>query len=206
MRGSIPIILASASPRRAQLLRQLGLSFRVLPSHIPEDLLPGEDPEAHAERLAREKALEIWTGNREALVVAGDTVVILQGRILGKPGTAREAVEALMTLSGRTHTVVSGLALSFPDGTLRSGIARTEVTFRDFDEEAARAYAETEEPMDKAGAYGIQGFGGALVREIRGDYHNVVGLPIPLLLDLLEAGGLCYRFGRLAPITKERTP
>ena len=203
MKEPPPLILASASPRRAHLLTQLGLEFRVQPSHIPEDLLPGEGPDAHAERLSRAKAGEIWEGNREALVVAGDTVVVLDGDILGKPADTEEAVRMLGSLAGRTHRVVSGLALAFPGGALHSGTTTTDVTFRTFDEELARSYAATGEPMDKAGAYGIQGFGSALVTEIKGDYNTVVGLPIPLLLELFLAGGFRYEFGALVPLPKE---
>jgi len=197
------LILASASPRRADLLAQLGLRFRVEPSRIPEVILPDETPEEHAERLSREKAGEIWERNRGAVVVAGDTVVVLEGEILGKPKDAEDAVRMLMALSGRVHTVVSGLALAFPGGGIRSGTKSTEVTFLPFHEALARSYVATGEPMDKAGAYGIQGFGSALVREIRGDYHTVVGLPIPLLLELLLEGGLRYEFGSLVPLSQE---
>lgn len=200
------IILASASPRRAELLTRLGLVFRVEASGVPEDPLDGETPAAHAERLSREKAQAIWGRNRDALVIGGDTVVVLDGRILGKPSDAEEAVSMLKDLSGRTHTVVSGLAVVLPRGDLLSGITSTEVTFRTVDEAFARAYVATGEPMDKAGAYGIQGLGSALVREIRGDYHTVVGLPIPLLLDLLSAGGYRYAFGALVPPSRGRIP
>ena len=106
----------------------------------------------------------------------------------------------LLSLAGRTHTVVSGMALALPDGSIRSGIEATHVTFRPFDESVARAYVGTGEPMDKAGAYGIQGLGSALVREIRGDYYTVMGFPIPLFLDLLEEAGWRYEFGGLAPL------
>jgi len=201
---SPPLLLASASPRRAELLTQLGLRFRVEPSHVPEDILPGETPRAHAERLSRAKAVEIWNGNRGALVVAGDTVVVLGGKILGKPSDTEDALEMLRVLSGQTHTVVSGLAVALPGGAMRSGTTSTDVTFRSFDEKFARAYVATGEPMDKAGAYGIQGFGCALVKEIRGDYHTVVGLPIPLLLELLREGGFKYEFGSLVPLSRER--
>ena len=197
------MVLASASPRRADLLTQLGLAFRVEPSHIPEEILPGETPQGHAERLSRAKALETWDRNRNALVVAGDTVVVLGGEILGKPSDEEDALRMLKLLSGRTHSVVSGLALAFPAGVLRSGTTSTEVTFRPFDEDFARAYVATGEPLDKAGAYGIQGFGSALVKEIRGDYNNVVGLPVPLLLELLLEGGLRYEFGSLVPLSPE---
>jgi len=193
------LVLASASPRRAEILARLGLEFAVDPSHIPEDGVDGESPGEHAHRLAREKALEVHGRHRDALVVAGDTVVVLEGRVLGKPRTPHEAVEILLSLQGRTHTVVSGLALAFPDGSVRSGVSTTEVTFRPLDRALATSYVETGEPMDKAGAYGIQGLGSALVREIRGDYHTVVGLPLPLFLDLLEEGGWRYEFRRLVP-------
>ncbi len=197
------LILASASPRRANLLTQLGLEFRIEPSHMPEEVLPGERPEGHAERLSREKALEVWAGNRTSLVVAGDTVVVLDGEILGKPSDQEDAETMLLALSGRTHIVVSGLALAIPEGELYSGTESTEVTFRHFGLDEARAYAATGEPMDKAGAYGIQGLGSALVSGIRGDYHTVVGLPVPLLLQLLRRAGYWYEFGVLKPIPQE---
>ena len=195
--GGLRIILASASPRRADLLRRLGLSFDVVPSAVPEDLLPGETPETHVRRLSREKALSVQERGSGNLIVAGDTVVVLRDRILGKPRDRGEAVSMLMSLSGQTHRVVSGLAISFPDSDVRVGVSTTEVTFRSFQESTARLYVETGEPMDKAGAYGIQGMGSALVESIHGDYHTVVGFPIPLFLQLLEAGGLRFEFGRL---------
>lgn len=203
MTSPFPLILASASPRRAALLRQLGLEFRVAPSHIPEDVLPGESPEAHARRLSEAKAREVHARHPEAMVLGGDTVVALGEEILNKPGSPREGVEMLLSLSGRTHRVVSGLALAFPGGGVGAGVMVTEVVFRAFGVDTAEAYVATGEPMDKAGAYGIQGLGGALVREIRGDYTTVVGLPIPLFLDLLAAGGVRYLFGVLLPLSRE---
>ncbi len=202
MEGGGPrLILASASPRRAELLARLGLTFEVAPSNIPEEGLEGESPEAQAERLSREKVLAVRKGYPEALVLAGDTVVVLDGKVLGKPRDSEDAVAMLLSLAGRSHTVVSGLALAFPQGSVRSGTLSTEVTFRPFDGAFARRYADTGEPMDKAGAYGIQGLGSALVKEIRGDYHNVMGLPLPLFMDLLPAGGWLYQFGRLVPLS-----
>jgi septum formation protein len=180
----------------------MGLAHRVIPSHIPEVLLEGETPEVHAARLSREKAQEVWADHPGTLVIAGDTVVVLNGEVLGKPGDLDEAVTMLLTLSGRTHTVVSGLAVGFPCGGMEEGTQSTEVTFRAFDEGTARSYAATGEPLDKAGSYGIQGLGSTLVKEVHGDYHTVVGLPIPLLLDLLNAGGWRYEFGRLLPNVK----
>ncbi len=196
--GASPrLILASASPRRAELLTRLGLTFDVVPSDIPEDGLDGEAPAAHAERLSREKAMKVSEAHPDALVLAGDTVVVREGALLGKPRDVEEAVAMLSSLSGRSHRVISGLALIFPDGRIRSGSLTTEVTFRPFDEAFARRYAETGEPLDKAGAYGIQGLGSALVKGIRGDYHTVMGLPLPLFLDLLREEGWRYEFGEL---------
>ncbi len=194
------LILASASPRRAELLSRLGLRFRTVPSHVREDGLDGETPEEHAERLAREKVLDVARLHPRAMVLAGDTVVVRDGVLLGKPLDKEDAVRMLRSLAGRAHQVVSGLALSFPDGSLRSGALTTEVEFRPFDERLVRRYVETGEPMDKAGAYGIQGLGGVLVKGIRGDYGTVVGLPLPLFLDLLEEGGWRYEFGAIVPL------
>ena len=196
-RAQPTLVLASASPRRAELLSRLGLEFQVFPADIPEVLLPRETPETHAERLSREKARKVSNTFGEALVLAGDTVVVLDEQVLGKPGDIAEAVAMLNALAGRSHTVVSGLAIAFPGGGILSGYMSTEVTFRSFDKSMARQYAETGEPMDKAGAYGIQGLGSALVEGIRGDYHTVMGLPLPLLLDLLREGGWRYEFGNL---------
>jgi septum formation protein len=193
------LILASASPRRAELLTRLGLRFEVVLPRVQEGVLEGETPRQHVERLAREKALEVVSIRPGAFVVAGDTEVVRDGMVLGKPRNPGEAVTMLLSLAGRTHQVVSGVALAFPDGSLRSGVSTTEVEFRPFGEELARRYVETGEPLDKAGAYGIQGLGGILVRRIHGDYHTVVGLALPLLLDLLEEGGWRYELGILEP-------
>ena len=197
--GSPRLILASGSPRRAELLTRLGLVFQVVPSDVPEDEMEGESPAAHAERLSREKASKVSRAYPDALVLAGDTVVVRDGVLLGKPRDVEEAAAMLSSLEGRTHTVISGLALAPPKGIIRSGSLATEVTFRPFDKDFALLYAETGEPMDKAGAYGIQGLGSALVERISGDYHTVMGLPIPLLLDLLEGCGWRYQFGELLP-------
>lgn len=194
-----PLVLASASPRRAELLSRLGLTFSVEPSRIPEEWLEGEDFSEHAERLSREKALHVARTHPEALILGGDTIVVRDSVLLGKPGGPEDAVAILTSLSGRTHTVISGLAVAFPGGKVLSGSMSTEVTFRSFDETLARRYVQTGEPMDKAGAYGIQGLGSSLVAGIKGDYHTVMGLPLPLLMDLLRAGGWRYEFGDLVP-------
>jgi septum formation protein len=178
----------------------MGLTFTVAPSHIHENEIDGETPEEHTDRLSREKALEVRGQHPESLVIAGDTVVVLEGELLGKPRSPEEAVEMLLALSGNTHTVVSGLALAIPGGDVISGVSATEVTFRAYTRTIARAYVDTGEPMDKAGAYGIQGLGAALVQGIQGDYYTVMGFPIPLLLDLLGEAGWEYVFGKLVPL------
>jgi len=196
--SGVRLILASASPRRAELLRGLGIEPEVVPAHVDEAYLPGESPEAHVERLARLKAETVARNAPDALVVGGDTVVVLDGRILGKPEDDEAAVSMLLALSGHTHEVHSGVALAGPHGVL-STVGRAEVRFRGFGPAEAGAYAATGEPRDKAGAYGIQGMGAALVEEIRGDYYSVVGLPIGLLVDLLRRAGWRYAFGSLEP-------
>jgi septum formation protein len=190
------IILASQSPRRADLLRMLGLTFDTIPADIDETYRAGEQPGPHAERLAREKVQAIATREPAAVVIGSDTVVVLDGDVLGKPRDEAEAVAMLMRLQGREHEVATGIAVGV-DGTLRSGVERVRVHFRPFDEATATAYTATLEPMDKAGAYGIQGFGATLVDRIEGDFFAVMGLPICRMIELLESGGLAYDFSGL---------
>jgi septum formation protein len=186
-----PIILASASPRRRQLLEMLGLVVEVRPSHIPEERRPGETPIGYTERLAREKALSV----PGALVLGADTTVLLDDQLLEKPADAEDAVRMLRMLQGRTHQVITSVAL-VADSTLRQATDVTAVTFRPCDDGFLRAYVATGEPMDKAGAYGIQGYGAALVERIDGDFFGVMGLPVRLVVQLLEEAGRSYRFGR----------
>lgn len=194
-----PLVLASASPRRAELLRMLGLTFDRVPADIPEVPADGEAPSTYVERLAREKARVVAAGRPEAIVIAGDTIVVLDGTILEKPLDDDDAVRMLLRLSGRTHTVFSGIAVSPPAAPVESLVERTDVTFRRFEIETARAYVATGEPMDKAGAYGIQGLGAALVSSVSGDFFTVVGLPVARLVELLARTGWEYRFGRIIP-------
>ncbi len=198
------MILASASPRRASILEVLGIPFEVDRPSVAEVARPGEAPMEHALRLSREKAGEVAARHPTRWVLGGDTLVSLDGEILGKPRDAEHALEMLLRLQGRTHYVISALSLARPgvsaaresgQAGLLTGAEETAVTFRAFGRETALAYVETGEPSDKAGAYGIQGMGAALVRRIEGDYGGVVGLPVPLLLDLLEEAGRPYRFG-----------
>lgn len=193
-----PLILASASPRRASLLRMLGLAFEQISAGVAETVIPGESPAAHAERLARAKAMSVAARRPEALVLGCDTIVVVDQDILGKPVDPADAVAMLLRLSGRFHAVVSAVALAGPGGELVSAVESTDVRFRAFETEEAARYVATGEPLDKAGAYGIQGFGAALVAEIRGDYYTVVGLPLLRMLELLEAMGWRYAFGELA--------
>jgi septum formation protein len=187
----MPLILASGSPRRRELLAMLGIPFEVRPSDIPETPLPGELPVAYAERLAREKALSV----SGALVLGADTTVLLDGRLLEKPADRDDALRMLRLLQGRTHEVITSVAL-VSAGVMRQATDITQVTFRAADEEYLRAYIATGEPMDKAGAYGIQGYGAALVERIEGDFFGVMGLPVRLVLRLLEQAGYPYRFDR----------
>jgi septum formation protein len=190
------LVLASGSPRRLDVLRQLGLQPEVRPSSEDESYSPGESPLQHVERLARAKAAAEASRQPEALVIAGDTIVVLDGRVLGKPGATTEAVSTLMSLAGRTHEVFTALALAGSHGIV-SAVSRTSVRFRDFDVDTASRYVETGEPFDKAGAYGIQGLGAALVDSIAGDYYCVVGFPVGAFIDLLARAGWRYEFGRL---------
>ena len=190
-----PIILASASPRRRRLLGQLGLTCRAVPADIDETALPGETATDHVQRLALEKARVVAADHPDHVVVAGDTVVTLQGAILGKPADDREAVDMLLRLRGLEHRVESGIAVIAPGGREAADVVGADVRFRAFDGELAEAYVATGEPLDKAGAYGIQGMGSVLVESIAGDYFAVMGLPVARLVDLLAAVGWRYRFG-----------
>jgi septum formation protein len=195
----VRLVLASASPRRADLLTQLGLEAELRPAMVDERLIPGEGPAAHVERLAREKAQSVAREVPGALVIGGDTIVVDGGQVLGKPASDVEAVAMLVRLSGHTHEVLSGVAVAGPRG-VSSSVGRADVRMRAFTRADAEAYVATGEPLDKAGAYGIQGRGAALVQEIRGDYYTVVGLPVSHLVALLERSGWRYAFGRLEPL------
>lgn len=173
----------------------LGIPFERIPADIREVEVVGETPRRQAERLAREKALAVAARRPDALVLGCDTIVVLGGEILGKPRDSDDAVEQLVRLAGRTHTVVSAVALVAPDGRVASAVEATDVRFRSFAADTARRYVATGEPLDKAGAYGIQGYGAALVAEIHGDYYAVVGLPILRVLELFERMGWRYAFG-----------
>ena len=183
------LILASGSPRRRELLTMLGIPFEVRPSHIPEVRGAGETPIGYAERLAREKALSV----PGAHVLGADTTVLLDDHLLEKPVDADDALRMLRLLQGRSHEVITSVAL-VSAGEVRQATDVTAVTFRPCDDAFLRAYIATGEPMDKAGAYGIQGYGAALVDRIDGDFFGVMGLPVRLVLRLMEEAGIAYRF------------
>ncbi|HEX8275859.1 MAG TPA: Maf family protein [Longimicrobiaceae bacterium] len=196
-----PLILASQSPRRAELIGRLGLAFETLPADIDESYLGDEMPAAHAERLAREKAVTIARDRPEALVVGSDTIVVLGSDVLGKPKDEAEAVEMLLRLSGRDHEVHTGIAVAH-GGRIESGLERVRVRFRTLDRRECEEYVATREPMDKAGAYGIQGFGSSIVERIEGDYFAVMGLPVVRMLSLVERFGWRYAFGSLQAVER----
>jgi septum formation protein len=181
------LVLASASPRRRELLTQAGFTFELQPAHIPEDPKAGEDPIAYVVRLAREKAEAVYSrlNDSTATVLGADTTVTLDGHILGKPEDAVDAARMLRLLSGRTHRVITGVAVVTAN---RTEVAAevTAVKFLALSNEEIDAYIATGEPMDKAGAYAIQGRAARWIPRIEGDYFNVVGLPIALVSTLLE--------------------
>lgn len=182
------IILASASPRRAELLQQIGLNFSVRPADIDERPEPDESPEHYVERLAREKALAVAASSPDSLVLGSDTSVVLNGEILGKPSDQADARETLARLSGNTHQVMTAVALATKDQ-CESVLVVTEVCFRQLSPAEIDAYVMSGEPMDKAGSYGIQGLGGIFVDELRGSYSAVVGLPLQETAALLAGAG-----------------
>jgi septum formation protein len=226
--GQLPVklhrmlVLASASPRRQELLRNAGISFTVQPAEVDETPLPGESPRDCAERLAREKALAVWQTRPQDLVLGADTIVVLDTTILGKPTDADDAARMLRLLSGRVHQVITGICLVAPgvrgqgpgaseclaasknahnaghpfgnatdplrteNRELRTASEMTLVTMCELSDEEIRAYVATGEPMDKAGAYAIQGMASRWIRRIEGDYSNVVGLPVALVCRMLR--------------------
>ncbi|MDX1648961.1 MAG: Maf family protein [Myxococcota bacterium] len=182
------LVLASASPRRRRLLERMGIEFTVRPTRVPEDLREAEAPRQYVERLAREKAMA-EAGERDELLLGSDTVVVLDDEVLGKPRDAAHARELLRRLAGRTHRVLTGVA-AIAEGASRVLHVTTRVTMRAYDEAELRAYVATGEPLDKAGAYAIQGEGGRLVARVAGSRTNVIGLPVEETLRLLASLGV----------------
>ena len=192
------VYLASGSPRRRELLQQIGVSFRVVGLAVDEAVLPDEAPLAYVTRLAAAKAVAGWERSRDAHqvpVLAADTAVVLDGKILGKPADGQDAEGMLRQLSGRTHEVLTAIALRTANG-LQSRISRSKVTFRRIAAAEARAYWETGEPSDKAGAYAIQGRGAIFIADLRGSYSGVMGLPLFETAELLQKAGVSHWHSR----------
>lgn len=179
------LVLASASPRRQELLRNAGIAFEAQAANIPEDPQPGERVEDYAERLAREKALAVARQRPQDVVLGADTVVVLDGLILGKPSDAADAARMLRLLSGREHRVITGVCLVV-SGQPSVASETTLVTVSEITDEDIASYIASGEPMDKAGAYAIQGIASRWIPRIEGDYSNVVGLPVALVWRMLR--------------------
>ncbi|MCH8498088.1 MAG: Maf family nucleotide pyrophosphatase [Marinobacter sp.] len=191
-----PLILASSSPRRRELLAQMGLPFSVCPVDVDESVHPGELPAAYVERLARDKALAGYRlpQAQDTLVLGSDTTVVFGERIMGKPADRAEAAAMLQALSGETHRVLTAVALAGDFGCY-ARLSVTEVSFRPLAKAEIAAYCDTDEPLDKAGGYGIQGRGGIFVSGLWGSYSGVVGLPLQETAELLaEAGQPVWRY------------
>lgn len=191
------VILASQSPRRRELLDLIGIRHEVRPADVDETPLAHEMPVPYAERLARAKAMALASAYPDAVVIAADTIVVIDDHILGKPTDDADARRMLRMLSGRIHSVFTAVAVAHGSRTV-SGVEQVAVTFRDLGDSEIAAYVATGEARDKAGAYGIQGLGATIVRRIEGDYFAVVGLPLARLVALLREIGVRYEFGALS--------
>jgi septum formation protein len=193
---SVRVVLASGSPRRHDLLNLIGIAHEVIPANIDESVRGREQPSKHAERLAREKASSVIGHDPNLVAIGADTIVLIDKKILGKPANSVDAGTMLRLLSGRQHTVVTAVAVA-RGKKIFSGVEEVAVKFRKLSDDEIDAYIATGEPMDKAGAYGIQGFGATIVERIEGDYFAVMGLPLVRLVSLLADVGVSYGFGRL---------
>jgi septum formation protein len=194
--SSCKVVLASSSPRRRELLNLIGIAHEVRPANLDESMRPRETPLRHAERLARDKASAVAMRDPDLITIAADTIVVINRKVLGKPVDKEDAARMLAMLSGREHTVITAVAVS-RGKKLRSAIEEVKVKFRRLREEEIEAYIATGEPMDKAGAYGIQGFGATIVERVEGDYFAVMGLPLVRLIGLMREVGVVYQFGSI---------
>lgn len=190
---TIRVILASRSPRRRELLALVGIDHEVMPADINEDVRAGEQAVPYTERLAREKAAVIAAQHPGAYVIAADTTVVVDTDILGKPVDAADARAMVKRLSGRSHVVCTGIAVAH-GARIESAVEQVGVTFRSLTDEEIAAYVETGEPMDKAGAYGIQGWGATIVERVDGDYFSVMGLGLRRVVELFARLGVSYGF------------
>lgn len=185
------IILASASPRRTELLKLLGCKFKVVPSKTEEKVNPNLSPVQNVKRVSRLKALDVASKVSEGIIIAADTIVVFKGEILGKPKNKKDAQKILRRSSGKEHKVITGITIvNAKTKDVKQATVTTKVKFRKLSKELINRYIATGEPLDKAGAYGIQGKGSLLVESIKGDYFNVVGLPLNPLNQLLEKFGV----------------
>ncbi len=190
VRGCPPVVLASSSPRRKELFAHFGVPFTVKVPDVDESLLPGEEPSDHVGRLAVEKARAVAEGISRGLVIAADTIVVINGEIIGKPEGREEARRMLGRIAGRTHHVYSGVVVTdAASGETRAAVVRSRVTMTPMEETEIERYVDTGEPLDKAGSYAVQGKGGRYVTEIEGSFTNVVGLPLKELQRLLLLSG-----------------
>jgi len=181
------LILASASPRRQELLREAGIPFQTYPAHIPEERMPGEAAVAYAQRLSREKALAVARHFAGRFILGADTIVVVDEDVLEKPLNHDDAARMLRLLSGRGHKVITGVSLVSPTGSIDTRTCTTQVFFRKLMEQEIQAYVASNEPMDKAGAYAIQGGAANFADRTEGEYSNVVGLPLLLVTEMLQA-------------------
>jgi nucleoside triphosphate pyrophosphatase len=193
--ADLRVVLASSSPRRHQLLELIGVAHEVQPADVDETYTPGEVADFYAERLARAKAELVSALNRESVVIGADTIVVSDGNVLGKPHDEADAARMLRMLSGRAHIVMTAVAVAH-QARMVSTVENVSVTFRDLSDEEIASYIATGEPMDKAGAYGIQGYGATVVRRIDGDYFAVMGLSLVRLMELMAQLGIRYGFPR----------
>ena len=184
------LILASSSPRRQELLREAGIPFQVHAAHINEDQMPGERPLDYALRLSREKAQAVAALYPHSHVLGADTIVVIDQKVLGKPKDHADAVRMLRLLSGRGHEVTTAVSLVSPGTRVNTRAATTKVNFRELTEQEIQQYVTSGEPMDKAGAYAIQGGASLWANRMEGEYSNVVGLPLSLVTEMLRTTGL----------------
>lgn len=188
-----PLILASASPRREELLRSVGLKFKIIPADVDETYFQGESPRAHVRRLSRDKAGAIAHQYPKALVLGADTIVVIDGQILGKPKNKKQAREMLQQLSNRRHAVLTGFTIAcVRAGTSRTKVVQSTVQFKKISPEETAWYVNGDEPYDKAGGYAAQGKGASFIQAIRGSYTNVIGLPLCEVVEELKHLGVTH--------------
>jgi len=193
------LVLASRSPRRRQLLTQMGLDLEILPANVDETMAPGVSPAAYVKTLAEKKAVAVMQQRQQAWVLGADTIVVKDGDVLNKPRDTEEAVSMLEQLSGKTHSVFTGYAAGrHAEGILASRAVETQVTFRALTRQEILWYTGTREPYDKAGGYAVQGLGAFMVKEIRGSWSNVVGLPVCEVIQTLTSLGAIQFQGQVS--------